>query len=600
MASTATPEAKKAVEFLNKYAKLNKAIELLQTAINNGAISVQQANALIKQNLQTAETLKKELDNYISRNKIALRQQGILGQFETLLDNVEDRQIPNLENLERQVRIKGIGPRKYTEAELQATLKELNNKLKALKAQSKCASELCMTNQKGALEAFAKLNDPGNPSLLNDIALLKERARSSGITSMVSAAEALNISATQSLVDIAKASQACKNKQPVNISVNQDVESISNDFQSLQVQVETATTNCAIDKPAALAAFQAVLDKYAELINKVSELKNRCDTNKTKDQSLEALSKSLMAGLEAAKNAYQECGQFGNSTAGLQGDKDRARAEATKQDAINAKLKSDWRVRLALAPGADGYLYRVPPEEAGILAPLQETEGVIFPYTPDIQVTYTAKYDTAIPTHSNYMVLQYQNSSVENVNISCDFTAQDNREAAYLLAVIHFFRSATKMFYGQDENPKPGTPPPLCFLYGLGAFQFDSHPLVITSFQYQLPTDVDYIRATPSPTTAPGANKGPARFATNTRDVSDARLQSNDQKLSRNGNPSPPNFSQVPGGTVEPTYVPTKIRLQIGCLPVVSRNMVSRNFSLRDYATGKLLQGSKSRTGGFW
>ena len=51
------------------------------------------------------------------------------------------------------------------------------------------------------------------------------------------------------------------------------------------------------------------------------------------------------------------------------------------------------------------------------------------------------------------------------------------------------------MFYGQDQTPKPGTPPPLCFLTGLGDFQFQQHPLAITGFNYTLPTDVDYIRA---------------------------------------------------------------------------------------------------------
>ena len=61
------------------------------------------------------------------------------------------------------------------------------------------------------------------------------------------------------------------------------------------------------------------------------------------------------------------------------------------------------------------------------------------------------------------------------------------------------------MFYGNDQIPKPGTPPPLCYLSGLGGFQFDDHPLVINSFNYNLPNEVDYIRAS-SPTLMPGVN----------------------------------------------------------------------------------------------
>ena len=192
------------------------------------------------------------------------------------------------------------------------------------------------------------------------------------------------------------------------------------------------------------------------------------------------------------------------SSRGLFGAQTAARTEASAQDQSNFAMKEDWRVRLSLAPGAN-YLYKAPNVQ-GILAPLAATDGVIFPYTPNIQVGYSAAYDTTAPTHSNYKIYQYTNSSVDNISITCDFTAQDTFEANYLLAVIHFFRTITKMFYGQDENPKPGTPPPLVFLYGLGAFQFNAHPLVITSFNYNLPNDVDYIRAAVT-TTYAGVSK---------------------------------------------------------------------------------------------
>jgi len=129
---------------------------------------------------------------------------------------------------------------------------------------------------------------------------------------------------------------------------------------------------------------------------------------------------------------------------GLQGATDEARAQQITQDAENAKTQGDWRVRLSLAPSA-GYLYKA--QNPGILAPLQKTDGVIFPYLPQIQVTYAAHYDPAELTHSNYKIFQYKSSSVDQISITCDFTAQDTAEANYLLAVIHFFRSVTKMFW---------------------------------------------------------------------------------------------------------------------------------------------------------
>ena len=265
--------------------------------------------------------------------------------------------------------------------------------------------------------------------------------------------------------------------------------------------------------------------------------------------------------------------------------------QATLQDATNFDLGKDWRVRLALAPGSN-YLYNATPP--GILGPLKATQGVIFPYTPDIQVTYTGNYEPLSLTHSNYKVFQYQSSSVDQVTIACAFTAQDTTEALYMLAAIHFFRSATKMFYGQDQNPNKGLPPPLCYLYGLGAFQFDNHPLVISSFTYTLPNEVDYIRVSTN-TVQPGV--GSSRGNDNGFNPNPAQ-QAAFQRLGGTiapGGTSPPADFGIPNiGTSPATYVPTMMNMSITCYPIVNRNDISNNFSLRDYATGQLI------TKGIW
>jgi hypothetical protein len=280
---------------------------------------------------------------------------------------------------------------------------------------------------------------------------------------------------------------------------------------------------------------------------------------------------------------------------GLQGSVDRARGQQITQDAENAKTQGDWRVRLSLAPSA-GYLYKA--QNPGILKPLQKTDGVIFPYVPQIQVTYAAHYDAGELIHSNYKIFQYKNSSIDQISITCDFTAQDNDEANYMLAVIHFFRSVTKMFYGQDQIPKPGTPPPLCYLSGMGEFQFDRHPLVISSFNYNLPNDVDYIRAG-SPTLLSGVNSS-GYDSGNDIVVDDStacrRLQVSG--LNFGGNESAPNWQKQ--SNTQPTYVPTKIQLSLTAYPIVTRNDISNKFSLAEYATGALLQGSKRSGGGIW
>ena len=268
---------------------------------------------------------------------------------------------------------------------------------------------------------------------------------------------------------------------------------------------------------------------------------------------------------------------------------------AQKQAVLNAQKRipnnSDWRVRLQLAPGAT-YLYNAP--APGILWPLKQTGGVVFPYTPKIELNYKADYESYALTHSNYKGYFYKSSSLDPVSMTATFTAQDTTEAEYLLAVIHFFRSVTKMFYGRD--PERGSPPPLVYLTGLGEFQFTQQPCVVASFNYNLPSDVDYIRARSINVQGTDllTRRQRQNLPTNPISGAVARLQNlfNSQGINKGANfdrPAPPNLGQN-----QPTYVPTKLDIQLSLFPIQSRQQVSREFSLKQYANGDLLKR------GFW
>jgi hypothetical protein len=170
------------------------------------------------------------------------------------------------------------------------------------------------------------------------------------------------------------------------------------------------------------------------------------------------------------------------------------------------------------------------------------------------------------------------------------FTAQDTNEANYLLAVIHFLRSATKMFYGQDAER--GSPPPVVYLSGLGEYQFKEHACLIQQFTYNLPADCDYIRA--------GSPNQVGLNLVSIRDRQDVATNSVFGQLNRlaaafltkggvTEPPAPPTL-----GKNSPAYVPTKMEIQITLLPVQSRNQVSKQFSLKGFANGDLIKG------GFW
>lgn len=272
----------------------------------------------------------------------------------------------------------------------------------------------------------------------------------------------------------------------------------------------------------------------------------------------------------------------------------KAQEQRTLQQRYKQPGNQDWRVRLVLAEGAT-YLYKDTANQ--LLKPLMNANGVIFPYTPSISVNYTANYDKTDLTHSNYRGYFYKNSAVGDVTIQATFTAQDTAEAQYLLAVIHFFRSVTKMFYGQDAQR--GAPPPLLYLVGLGEFQFNGHPCVVSNFQYSLPTEVDYIRAT-SPNNY-GINLLNRRTATTTpsNPISSVlnRLQNAGLWPGAKPNANTPNPGPTLGtvnNTQRPTYVPTKMDMTIQLLPLQTRSQVSQQFSVKDFANGNLLKG------GFW
>ena len=123
---------------------------------------------------------------------------------------------------------------------------------------------------------------------------------------------------------------------------------------------------------------------------------------------------------------------------------------------------------------------------------LKNTNGVVFPYTPTISITHKANYTASEGiVHSNFPFQSYKNSQVEDITIQADFTVQNNQEGLYWLAVMNFFRSATKMFYG--ASTPQGYPPVVCTLSGYGNMILPDVPVIIKSFQTDFKDSVQYI-----------------------------------------------------------------------------------------------------------
>jgi hypothetical protein len=194
---------------------------------------------------------------------------------------------------------------------------------------------------------------------------------------------------------------------------------------------------------------------------------------------------------------------------------------------LKAGNKDDWRVRIT----CQWDTFNSP-----LFAVLQQTGGVVWPYLPNITVSTKAEYNTIPITHANYSQYSYKNSVVDDISISGEFSCETATDGAYWIAATTFFKTATKMFFGQGNLA--GNPPIICNLTGYGSHVFDKVPVIIKSFSVDFKDDVNYIKCDPF----------------------------------KNG---------------KYTWVPALSTITVSVAPVYSRQGL-RKFNLQDYANGKM------------
>lgn len=207
------------------------------------------------------------------------------------------------------------------------------------------------------------------------------------------------------------------------------------------------------------------------------------------------------------------------------------------------KKKYDWRARLRPKEGGKEKFYSaVVGSDDGsdsLLRPIQESNGLVWQYTPTIFLSGTAEYDQKLMQGMNYPINTFISGRAPDIPVTADFTANDAYEARYLLAVMTFLRVCTKAYFGDAAvaNGDYGTPPPVLIFEYLGDHGFNKVPVVVSNYQMQLPDDVDYVPV------------------------------------------------QV-GDTV--TYVPTRTNITVNLMPTYTPHKLRRRFDLDALANGKL------------
>jgi hypothetical protein len=195
---------------------------------------------------------------------------------------------------------------------------------------------------------------------------------------------------------------------------------------------------------------------------------------------------------------------------------------------IETGSANDWRVKLNANFGLFGSSF----------SRLSATGGFVWPYLPNITVSSKANYAQIDTVHNNQPFQAYKSSQIDDIQISGEFSVENELDAEYWIQGTTFLKTATRMFFG--TGPNVGNPPIVCNLTGYGARVFAGVPVVVKSFSVDFKDDVSYI------------------------------------KHSLNGAP--------------PTWVPAMSTISVTVSPIYNRTRL-RQFNLTEYAKGNIVAG---------
>tara|TARA_B100000073_G_scaffold55330_1_gene40928 strand:+ start:984 stop:1667 length:684 start_codon:yes stop_codon:yes gene_type:complete len=220
--------------------------------------------------------------------------------------------------------------------------------------------------------------------------------------------------------------------------------------------------------------------------------------------------------------------------------------------------KKDYRAKIHTLSSWANYQVYGPKSRENILSPLYDTGGVLFPYTPMIQVQHaTVNYGQYDLAHTNYDYMAYQRTSSPSATVTGVFGAHTQDEAEYMMAVIHFFRTVTKSAFGgivsdPFDLQNRGSPPPKLAFSAYGDAMFNKTPIYIRTVAFGLDQDVDYV---------------PVRNASST------------------GNASYGSLNKM----LENSYVPLVLNIFVDIVVAPNPSRLRDEFNLRDFRSGKLL-----------
>ena len=266
----------------------------------------------------------------------------------------------------------------------------------------------------------------------------------------------------------------------------------------------------------------------------------------------------------------------GHNAGTISGQQVTGAAQALTQPASGgtAAPTTDTRIRL---DALDTNTYATSP----IMQILTTTGGVLFPYTPSISFTQGVDYTNLQLVHSNTDYPAYTRTPSVTISVSGKFTVQNWREGQYALAVIHFFRSMSKSYFGEND-PKAGLPPPILVFSGYGNYMFNYLRVILKSHSWTFDDSVDYVPIQLSPNLAAVAAQ--VQSSTDLFGIIGATVAGSGAQQLGNSN-----VASTGGGIAK---LPSIFTLQCELTVVQTPTRMRNTFNFQDFANGALMQPS--------
>ena len=180
---------------------------------------------------------------------------------------------------------------------------------------------------------------------------------------------------------------------------------------------------------------------------------------------------------------------------------------------------TDLRAKLRPAGGYAPQLDHLHPEGYdhpfnGPGAALRATHGIVFPFTPTINVSQGAEYAQHELIHANYRQNSFVRSKSPEFTLTAQFSPQTKEEGLYFLGVLHFLRVVTKMHFGRLDEDR-GTPPPVLEFSAYGKAMFHRVPVLVESFDCTFDDDTDYMEVEAGNVTGAEGNPSTAKVPLN-------------------------------------------------------------------------------------